>query len=57
MQQLQLWVFLVIVAAFIVCGLYPHAEANKKATKGTFAASGAGRTSAGLFRSRRRKGQ
>jgi hypothetical protein len=37
--------------------LRPHAETDKKATKGNFAASGAGRTSARLFRSRRRKGR
>jgi hypothetical protein len=37
--------------------LHPHAETDKKATKGNFAASGAGRTSARLFRSRRRKGR
>jgi hypothetical protein len=37
--------------------LHPHAKTDKKATKGDFAASGAGRTSARLFRSRRRKGQ
>jgi hypothetical protein len=37
--------------------LHPHAEADKKATNGNFADSGAGRTSAQLFRSRRRKGR
>jgi hypothetical protein len=37
--------------------LHPHAETDKKATKGNFAARGAGRTSARLFRSRRRKGR
>jgi hypothetical protein len=37
--------------------LHPHAETDKKATNGNFAASGAGRTSARLFRSRRRKRQ
>jgi hypothetical protein len=37
--------------------LHPHAETDKKATKENFAASGAGRTSARLFRSRRRKGR
>jgi hypothetical protein len=37
--------------------LYPHAETDKKVTNGNFAASGAGRTSAELFRFRRRKGQ
>jgi len=36
--------------------LHPHAETDKKPTNGNFAASGAGRTSARLFRSRRRKG-
>jgi hypothetical protein len=53
MQQMQLWIFWSIIAAFIVW-LHPHAETDKKATKGNFAASGAGRTSARLFRSRRR---
>jgi len=37
--------------------LHPHAETDKKASKGNFAASGAGRTSTQLFRSRRRKGR
>jgi hypothetical protein len=37
--------------------LHPHAETKKKATNGNCAASGAGRTSARLFRSRRRKGR
>jgi hypothetical protein len=37
--------------------LHPHAEADKKAINGNIAASGAGRTSARLFRSRRRKGR
>jgi hypothetical protein len=37
--------------------LHPHAETNKEATKGYFAASSAGRTSIWLFRSRRRKGR
>ena len=37
--------------------LHPHAEADKKAINGNFAASGAGRTSAQLFWSRRRKGR
>ena len=36
--------------------LHPHAETNKKATKDNLADSAA-RTSAGLFRSRRRKGR
>jgi hypothetical protein len=36
--------------------LHPHAETDKKATKGNFAAS-TRRTSARLFRSRRRKGR
>jgi hypothetical protein len=31
--------------------LHPHAETEEKATKGYFAASGAGRISAQLFRS------
>jgi hypothetical protein len=37
--------------------LYPHAETEEKATNRDVAASGAGRTSAWLFRSRRRKGR
>jgi hypothetical protein len=37
--------------------LHPHAETDKKAIKGNFADSGAERTSARLFRSRRRKGR
>ena len=57
MQQMQLWIFLAIVAAFIVCGCILTRKPTKKATKGNFAAGGAGRTSARLFRSRRRKGR
>jgi hypothetical protein len=37
--------------------LYPHAETEEKATNGDVAASSAGRISAWLFRSRRRKGR
>jgi len=37
--------------------LHPHAETKKKAANANFAASGTGRTSARLFRSRRRKGR
>jgi hypothetical protein len=37
--------------------LLSHAEAEEKATNRDFAASGAERTSARLFRSRRRKGR
>jgi hypothetical protein len=56
MQHLQLGIFVAAMIALVVCGLYPHAETDKK-TNGNFAASGAGRTSPRLFRSRRRKGQ
>jgi hypothetical protein len=37
--------------------LHSHAETEEKATNGNLAASSAGRTSAKLFRSRRRKGR
>jgi hypothetical protein len=37
--------------------LHSHAETEEKATNRNFATSGAGRTSARLFRSRRRKGR
>ena len=37
--------------------LHPHAETNEEATEGNAAASSAGRASARLFRSRRRKGR
>jgi hypothetical protein len=36
--------------------LHPHAETKQKATNASFTASGTGRTSTRLFRSRRRKG-
>jgi hypothetical protein len=57
MQQMQFWIFWSILAAFIVCGCILHAETDEKATNGNFAASGVGRTSARLFRSRRREGR
>ena len=37
--------------------LHPHAQTNEEAAKGNAAASSAGRASARLFRSRRRKGR
>jgi hypothetical protein len=48
--------FLVNLGRIHSLRLHPHAKTDQKATKGNFAASGAGRTSARLFRSRRRKG-
>jgi hypothetical protein len=49
--------FLVNLGRIHSLRLHPHAETDQKATKGNFAARGAGRTSARLFRSRRRKGR
>ena len=57
MQQMQLWIFWAIYDRICGLRLHPHAETKKKATNGNLAASGAGRTSAWLFRSRRRKGR
>jgi hypothetical protein len=51
------WDFLVNRGSILSLRLHPHAEIKKKATNGNVAASGAGRTSAQLFRSRRRKGR
>jgi hypothetical protein len=56
MQQLQLWTFWGIVAAWLVCGCILTRKPTKKATKENLAANSAARTSAGLFRSRRREG-
>jgi hypothetical protein len=56
MQQLQLSIFWAIVVMDSL-RLYPHAQIKKKATNGNLAASSAGRISARLFCSRRRKGR
>jgi hypothetical protein len=50
-------VYLVSRGGILSLRLHPRVEIDKKATNGNFAASGAGRTSAQLFRSRRRKGR
>ena len=55
-QLMQLGLFVAAMAAIVVCGCI-HAETKKKATKGNLAADAVGRTSARLFRSRRRKGR
>jgi hypothetical protein len=49
MQHAQHGIFVAAMMRF-------HPKTKKKATNGNLAASGAGRTSARLFRSRRRKG-
>jgi len=56
MQQLQLSIFWAIVIMDSL-RLYPHAQTKKKATNGNLAASSAGRISARLFCSRKRKGR